>query len=75
MSRAKSGDPCLGLRSTLNGLKPQSSVAPSWSVGMCFAAATRSAATCSGVSTVGLSGSMTPMKATCFTPFASVRML
>ena len=32
-SRAKSGEPCLGLMSRLNGEKPQSSVAPSQKLG------------------------------------------
>jgi hypothetical protein len=43
MSRAKSGEPCLGFSSRLNGEKPQSSVAPRRSTGMCFAALSCSA--------------------------------
>lgn len=74
MSRAISGEPCLGFTSMLNGEKPQSSVAPSRSLGMYLAAVTRSSHTCSGVSTIGLSGLMTPMKQTCGTPFASSRL-
>ena len=38
MSRAKSGEPCFGFSSRLKGEKPQSSVAPRRSGGMCFAA-------------------------------------
>ena len=50
-SRAKSGEPCRGLTSRLKGEKPQSSVAPSMSLGMCWAAIISSFRTCSAVST------------------------
>lgn len=73
MSRATSGEPCFGFTSMLNGEKPQSSVEPSRSREMYFAARTRSALTSSGVSTCGFCGLMTPMKATCATPLASAR--
>ncbi len=73
ISRAKSGEPCLGLTSRLNGENPQSSVAPRRSTGMYFAANNSSSRTCSAVSTSGLSGLITPMKHTCATPLASSR--
>ena len=47
-------------------------MAPSWSLGMYLAAKMRSSHTCSGVSTVGLRGLMTPMKATYFIDIKSV---
>ncbi len=75
MSRAMSGEPWLGLTSIENGEKPQSSVEPSWSLGMCLAAASNWLRTSSGDSMRGFSGLMTPIQAICLTPFASLRML
>ena len=61
MSRAKSGEPCLGFSSMLNGEKPQSSVEPSRSFGMKFAARHQRVADLLGVSTRGFCGLITPM--------------
>lgn len=63
-SLATSGPPCSGFTSMLNGLNPQSSVAPSLCGGMYFAAVMRASQTSSGVSTRGFSGFITPMKTT-----------
>ena len=71
MSRATSGEPCFGLTSMLKGEKPQSSVEPSRSFGICFEARSRSSQTSCGVSIRGSCGLVTPMKHTCATPFAS----
>ena len=73
-SRAKSGEPWLGFSSRLNGEKPQSSVAPSRSFGMCLAAGHELVADLLGGLDRGFSGLITPMKQTCATPSASSRL-
>ena len=73
-SRAKSGEPCFGFTSRLNGEKPQSSVAPRRSTGMCFAAVRSSSRTLSGVSTSGVSGLTTPDEADLADAVASARL-
>jgi hypothetical protein len=57
-----------------NGAKPQSSVDPSRSLGMCSTASARSAAASAGISTRGFCTLITPMQRTCSTPSAFSRL-
>ena len=57
---------CLGVDlSSLNGEKPQSSVVPNCSIGIYSAASNILSQTSSGVSILGLTGSITPTKTRC----------
>lgn len=62
--RRNSGSAGCSRENNMKTCLPQSSVAPSWSLGMYFAAVTSASHTCSGVSTTGLRGLMTPINAT-----------
>ena len=59
-SRAWSGEPWLGFSSMLNGENPQSSVEPSRSFGMKFAARTSWSLTSCALSARGITGEVTP---------------
>ena len=74
MSRARWGEPCLGLTSMLTGEKPQSPVCPDAPPGCILRRAGCPSQTSCAVSTRGFCGSITPIKHTCGTPLAYLRL-